>query len=69
LLYFPPKDFELVIEFIGDESIDSESLPVARTFAKTMKLPGTAYNGDASVFKEKLLESLMSMPGMKSRFK
>jgi len=53
-------EFELVIEFNGDECVDSTSPPVARTKSKTMRLPGSAYHGDASIFKEKLIESLKS---------
>lgn len=52
------KEFEIVVEFNGDESMNSDSLPVALTSTKTMRLPATAYNGDASVFKQKLIESL-----------
>jgi hypothetical protein len=56
------SDFEITVEFNGEHIVDPESLPVAHTCAKMMMLPGTAYNGDSSVFKRKLLESLRSLP-------
>jgi hypothetical protein len=57
--------FELIVEFNGDELPDDgegQRLPVAHTCAKTMKLPGNAYDGDPKIFKEKLLKSLSSVP-------
>jgi hypothetical protein len=56
--YIRRLDFKIKVEFNVTELRDPESLPAVHSCVKTIKFPGTAYNGSREWMEKKLIESM-----------